>query len=266
MSRQDRVRQFRQLHRDGTFVMPNPHDLGAARLLALSGFPALATTSAGLANSLGRLDSTVTREELVAHVGAVAGVTDLPLNVDAEWCFPGDPGGVGATIEQLAEAGAAGCSIEDWNPVEQRLEPVELAVERVAEAAAAAQRVDLVLTVRCEGLLRRLTDLDQTVQRLRRYVEAGGECAYAPGVADPDQIRRLVGEVGAPLNVLAVPGGPTVADLAALGVRRISTGHFLASIAYGALAAAARRLAEDGSLSSGEPYLPHKLGVRAFGG
>ena len=130
--RSEALERFRELHRSGTFLMPNPHDLGATRLLTALGFPALATTSQGFANTLGQLDGTVTRDQLVAHVQAICAATTLPVNVDSERCFPEAPGGVERTVELLAEAGAAGCSIEDWNPVDRRVEPLDVAVSRVA--------------------------------------------------------------------------------------------------------------------------------------
>jgi len=177
MSAERRAR-FAELHaREGTFVMPNPWDVGSAKLLASVGAEALATTSAGFAWTLGRLDGQVTRDELVAHVAALADATDLPLNVDSERCFPDDPGGVAETVRLLGEAGAAGCSIEDWNPVDGRIEDVGLAVERVGEAAAAARAFDppLVLTGRCENHLRGVDDLDDTIARLVSYRDAGAE-------------------------------------------------------------------------------------------
>src|SRR5204862_2183257 len=141
---------------DELFVMPNPWDVGSARLLASLGFPALATTSAGFAWSLGKLDQRVSRDELVAHVASLAEATPLPLNVDSERCYPDDPGGVAETVAQLADAGAAGFSIEDYDPGAGRIDPVELAAERVAEAAGAAHGLadPLVLTGRCENHIR----------------------------------------------------------------------------------------------------------------
>jgi len=194
MSAERRAR-FAELHaREGTFVMPNPWDVGSAKLLASVGAEALATTSAGFAWTLGRLDGQVTRDELVAHVAALADATDLPLNVDSERCFPDDPGGVAETVRLLGEAGAAGCSIEDWNPVDGRIEDVGLAVERVGEAAAAARAFDppLVLTGRCENHLRGVDDLDDTIARLVSYRDAGAECLYAPWILTSEQIAAVV--------------------------------------------------------------------------
>ena len=243
-------RRFAELHaRDELFVMPNPWDAGSARLLATLAFEALATTSAGFAWSLGKLDGEVTRGELVAHVQSLATATELPLNVDSERCFPDDPGGVAETVRLLGEAGAAGCSIEDWNPVDGRIEDVGLAVERVREAAEAAHSFDppMVLTGRCENHLHGVDDLDDTIARLVAYRDAGADCLYAPWLLTSEQVAAVVAAVGAPVNVLAVPAAPPVPELAELGVRRVSTGSLLASAAYGALLAGARELLSDGT-------------------
>lgn len=250
MTAADRRARFRALHAaDGLFVMPNAWDVGSARILAALGFPALATTSQGFAWTLGKRDQQVTRDELVAHVAALAAATPLPVNVDSERCYPDDPGGVTATIEQLAEAGAAGCSIEDYDPASDAIDQLQVAVERVAEAVAAAHgRSDpLVLTARAENHLYGLDDLDDTVARLVAYRDAGADVVYAPGLTDAAAIARVVDEVGIPVNVLALVTTPTIPELAELGVRRISTGSLLASAAYGALAAAARELKGQGT-------------------
>ena len=244
--------------------MPNPHDLGSCRLLASLGFEALATTSGGLAASLGQPDMSVSRDELVGHVRALCGATDLPVSVDAERCFPDSPGGVVETVEVLAEAGAAGCSIEDWDPDAGEIEVVTVAVERVASAAAAADRLGLTLTARAENHLRGRDDLDETITRLAAYTAAGAHCVYAPGLTDLAAIARVVEESGAPVNVLLRPGGPTVAELAGVGVRRVSVGSSLAGIAYGAMVRAAEQLLESGSLAPDAPYLSRALADRAF--
>jgi 2-methylisocitrate lyase-like PEP mutase family enzyme len=243
MSAERRAR-FEELHRDGTFVMPNPWDVGSAKLLASMGFQALATTSAGLAWSLGKLDMQVTRDELVEHVARMASATPLPLNVDSERCFPDQPGGVAETVRLLADAGAAGCSIEDFDPATGEIEALEVAVERVAIAAEAAP---LVLTARTENHLHGVDDLDDTIARLVAYRDAGADVVYAPGLHDLAAIGRVVEEVGAPVNVLALPVGPSVTELAAAGVRRVSTGGALARAAYGALLAGAAELRDQGT-------------------
>jgi len=245
MPAETRRARFAELHaRDQLFVMPNPWDVGSARILAAIGFEALATTSAGLAWVLGKLDTQVTRGELVDHVAEIAPATDLPLNVDSERCYPDEPGGVAETVRLLGEAGAAGCSIEDWNPATGRIDDVGLAVERVAEAAEAARAYDppLVLTGRAENYLHGVDDLDDTIARLVAYRDAGADCVYAPWLSTAEQIAAVVDAVGVPVNVLATPAVPPLPELADLGVRRISTGSLLAGVAYGALAAAAREL------------------------
>ena len=261
-------RRFAELHaRDELFVMPNPWDAGSARLLATLGFEALATTSAGFAWSLGKLDGEVTRGELVAHVQSLATATELPLNVDSERCFPDDAGGVGQTVRLLGEAGAAGCSIEDWNPVDGRIEDVGLAVERVGEAAAAARAFDppLVLTGRCENHLRGVDALDDTLARLVAYREAGASCLYAPWILTGEQIVAVVEAAQAPVNVLAAPLTPPVPELARLGVRRVSTGSLLASAAYGTLLAGARELLGDGTSTYADSSMSQAERETAFG-
>ncbi len=247
--------------------MPNPWDVGSARLLASLGFEALATTSAGFAWSLGRLDQRVTRDELVAHVGELTAAIDLPLNVDSEHCFPGEPGGVAETVAQLAAAGAAGCSIEDYDPVNDRIEELDVAVERVAAAAVAAHELPepMVLTGRAENHLRGVQDLDDTIRRLVAYRDAGADAVYAPGLTDLGQIGALVRAVEIPVNVLVLPGGPTVAELAPVGVRRISTGSLLAAAAYAALVEEAERLQTDGAAPATSDLVSRKALAAAFG-
>ena len=252
MNADARRAQFRALHgRDKLFVMPNPWDAGSARLLEWCGFEALATTSAGLAWSLGKLDQHVTRDELVAHVAELSDATALPLNVDSERCYPDSPGGVAETVALLAAAGAAGCSIEDFDPATGSIDDVALAAERVAEAAEAAHALDepMVLTARAENHLHGIDDLDDTIARLIAYRDAGADVVYAPALTDLAQIADVVGATGVPVNVLALQSGPTVAELASVGVRRISTGGLLAAAAYGALVTGARELLDAGTSS-----------------
>ncbi len=247
----ERRATFFALHaRPEVFVMPNPWDVGSAKLLAHAGFPALATTSAGFAWSCGSDDYGVTRDQLVAHVAAVAGAVDVPLNVDSERCFADDLAGVADTVRMLHDAGAAGCSIEDWNRATGAIDPVGLAAERVAAAAAAAHRDPgdrLLLTARCENFLRGAPDLDDTIARLIAYRDAGADCVYAPGITTTDEIAAVVEAVGVPVNVLAWPGGPSVAQIGAAGGRRVSVGSSLASTAYGALMNGARELLAHGT-------------------
>lgn len=256
--------RFRSLHAAGTFVMPNPYDIGSARLLAVLGFPALASTSAGFAATLGRLDMSVTRDEVLAHIAPLAAATDLPLNVDSERCYADDLSGVTETVELLAAAGAAGCSIEDWDPAMHAIDPIDAAAERVSAAAAGAAASGLVLTARCENHLHGVTDLDDTITRLRAYVAAGANVVYAPGLGDIGQIAAVVEAVGVPVNVLILPGGPRVAQLADVGVRRISTGGLLSRISQGAMVAAAERLRDDGVVNTSEPFLGSALAAEAL--
>ncbi len=258
------IDRFRGLHAHGTFVMPNPYDIGSARLLEALGFSALASTSAGMAATLGRLDMKVSRDELLDHVGPLAHATALPLNVDSERCFADDVQGVMLTVELLVEAGAAGCSIEDWNPATNSIDAVDVATDRVCAAAAGAAASGLVLTARCENHLHGISDLDNTIARLQAYIGAGADVVYAPGLADLGQIAAVVNACSVPVNVLILPGGPSVAQLADVGVRRVSTGGLLANIAFGAMAAAAQRLRDTGLMASDEPYVPTSLKVAAF--
>ena len=257
----ERQARFRELHADGIFVMPNPWDAGSAKLLASMGFEALATTSAGLAWSLGKLDMQVTRDELVPHVAQLAAATPLPLNVDSERCFPDEPGGVAETLRMLADAGAAGCSIEDFDPATGEIESVDVAAERVAIAAEAAP---LLLTARAENHLHGVDDLDDTIARLVAYRDAGADVVYAPGLADLGSIARVVEEVGIPVNVLALPNGPTVAELGSAGVCRVSTGGALAKAAYGALLAGAGELRDQGTSRYSESGAPAAALKAAF--
>lgn len=267
MSVGERRARFRALHA-GTelFVMPNPWDVGSARLLASCGFEALATTSAGFAWALGKRDQTVTRDELVAHVADLSAATELPLNVDSERCYPDDPGGVAETVALLAGAGAAGCSIEDYDPATGRIDPVELAAERVGIAAEAAHRLaePMVLTGRAENHIRGVDDLDDTIARLVAYREAGADAVYAPGLTEIAQIAAVVEAAGAPVNVLALPGGPPIPELASAGVRRVSTGSLLTSAAYGALLAGANELLGPGTSSYGRSRVSHEELEAAF--
>jgi 2-methylisocitrate lyase-like PEP mutase family enzyme len=251
--------RFRDLHHGpGLFAMPNAWDVGSARLLAHLGFEALATTSQGFAWSIGKRDQQVTRGELVAHVAQLAAATPLPLSVDSERCYPDDPGGVAETVRLLAQAGAAGCSVEDYDPTAGAVEPLGVALTRVAAVVEAAHGVDppLVVTARAENHLYGGDDLDDTIVRLVAYRDAGADCVYAPGLTDADPIARVVRETGIAVNVLALPGAPSLPALEALGVRRVSTGSLLTSAAYGALTRAARELRGPGSSSYALDGLP----------
>jgi 2-methylisocitrate lyase-like PEP mutase family enzyme len=262
MSAGERRARFRDLHeREQLFVMPNPWDAGSARILAAAGFEALATTSAGFAWTLGKDDQQVTRDELVAHVAALSVATDLPLNVDSERCYPEDPGGVAETVRLLAGAGAAGCSIEDYDPATGRIDDVGLAAERVAIAAEAAHGLDepMVLTGRAENHIRDVDDLDDTIARLVAYRDAGADCVYAPGLTDIEHIKTVIDAVGCPVNVLALLTVPAIPQLAAAGVRRVSTGSLLAGAAYGALHTGAQELLREGTSTYAAGHIPRDV-------
>ncbi|HZO61693.1 MAG TPA: isocitrate lyase/phosphoenolpyruvate mutase family protein [Gaiellaceae bacterium] len=265
MPADERRPRFRELHAaDRIFLMPNPWDVGSARLLETLGFPAIATTSAGFAWSIGKPDQQVTRDELVAHVAAITAAVDIPLNVDSERLYPDDSGGVAETVRLLAGAGAAGCSIEDYDPAAGGMDAIEVAAARVAEAAEAARESGILLTGRCEHHIRGVDDLDATIERLVAYRDAGAECLYAPGLTDLDQIRRVVDAVQAPVNVLALGAAPSVAELESVGVRRISTGSLLAGVAYGAAVAGARELLGEGTSGYAAGHVGRDLLGRAL--
>ena len=256
---------FRSLHTAGTFVLPNPWDVPSARLLEHLGFPALATTSSGFAASLGRADQHVTRDELVTHVATLTGAVRVPVSVDAENGYAQDPAGVAQTVRMLADAGASGVSIEDYNPAAGRIDPIAVAVERIAAAASVCAEYGIVLTGRAENHLYGITDLRDTITRLTAYRDAGAGCLYAPGLADLAALAQVVGEVGAAVNVLALRDGPTVPQLAGIGVRRVSTGGSLAWAAYGALVDAATELRDTGTSTYLDRALPRPLRDAAFG-
>lgn len=267
MSKEGPRARFRALHeREKLFVMPNPWDAGSARLLESAGFEALATTSAGFAWSTGKLDQRVPRDELVAHVSSLTTATELPLNVDSERCYPDDPGGVTQTVALLAAAGAAGFSIEDYDPATGAIDDIDLAAARVAEAAEAAHALaePLVLTGRAENHIRGVDDLDDTIARLSAYRDAGADVVYAPGLTRSADIAKVVA-LGIPVNVLALPGGPSLQELESIGVRRVSTGSLLAGAAYGALLAGARELQQDGTSHYGANGPSRETLEAAFG-
>lgn len=244
---------FRALHeRDGAFVIPNPWDVGTARILEALGFEALATTSAGMAFALGRQDGAVTREQALAHCRELVAATDLPVSADLEHGFAAAPEEVAETIRQAAASGLAGCSIEDYT--EKPDTPIfafELAVERIAAAvdAKSALPADFVLTARCENFLRGRPDLDDTIRRLQAYENAGADVLYAPGLRDLDTIRTICQSVTKPVNVLMGSGAENfgVAELARAGAKRISVGSALSRAALGAFVRAAREIQESGT-------------------
>lgn len=243
--------RFLALHRPGQpLLLPNPWDAGSARVLASLGFEALATTSSGFAGTLGRPDGSVTRDEAIAHAAAIVAATPLPVSADLEDGFADVPEEVARTVAAAIGAGLAGCSIEDSTrrPDDPVYDP-GLAADRVTAAAetahAGARR--LVLTARAENYLYDRGDLADTIARLQRYSQAGADVLYAPGLTSADDIRAVVDSVGKPVNVLAMPGTPAVAELASLGVARISVGGAFAYAALGALVEAAAELRDTGT-------------------
>ena len=231
-------------------LMPNPWDRGSAVLLELLGFKALATTSSGFAATLGRLDGQVSRDEALAHAAELADAVDVPVSADLENCFTADPGGVAETVRLATEAGLAGCSVEDFGGREDdRIYDAGHAAERVAAAAEAARAGagNFVLTARSENYVHGIFDLPDTIARLQSFEEAGADVLFAPGVRELDEIRELVSSVNRPVNVLVLPGMPSIAELAEVGVSRISVGGAFAFAAFGAAAAAGRELLESGT-------------------
>jgi 2-methylisocitrate lyase-like PEP mutase family enzyme len=239
------------MHRAGEpLLMPNPWDLGSARLLASLGFEALATTSSGFAATLGRNDGSVSRDEAIVHSAVIVAATDLPVSADLENGFADDPSGVAETMGMAIEVGLAGASVEDsTGRADDPIYDIGLAAERVAAAAAAAHAGPgrLVLTARAENYLHGRPDLADTIARLQAFQEAGADVLYAPGLRRLEDISQVVREVGRPVNVLALEGVPPVAELARAGVSRISVGGAFAFAALGAVVSAATELREQGT-------------------
>jgi len=241
---------FRALHQGPPFVIPNPWDAGSAKVLAALGFEALATTSAGFAFTLGRLDGDVTLDEVVEHIRALDAATSLPLSVDLENGYGPDPADAARAIARAAEAGAVGGSIEDYDP-DTGLYAIEQAAERIAAAVEAATRLDFpfTLTARAENYVRGNPDLDDTIARLQAFEQAGADVLYAPRINTADEIRALRDATSKPLNVLAGPS-LSVAEIVEAGGQRVSVGGRLAWIAINAMAAAVEDLRDGGDLSS----------------
>jgi 2-methylisocitrate lyase-like PEP mutase family enzyme len=237
------VTSFLALHCSGDpLLLPNAWDVGSARLFAAMGFRALASTSSGAAAAAGGLDGTLGRDATLAHAAALVAATDLPVSADLENGFADDPAGVAGTVVAARSVGLAGMSIEDASGRGDEIYPFDRAVERVAAAAEAAHAGGdpVVLTARAENFLHGRADLDDTIARLQAYAGAGADVVYAPGLTRIDQVRRVVAAVDVPVNVLALPGLPPVAELAAAGVARVSVGGALAFLAYGAALDAAQ--------------------------
>ena len=247
----DRCKVFRRLHESGCFVIPNPWDLGSARLLAGLGFPALATTSAGFAWSMGQADHHISLDAKLAHLSAICDAVQVPVNADFEGGFATDPEAVSVNVARAATTGIAGLSIEDSTEDTSRpLFDFTLAVERIQAARRAIDdsRTGILLTGRSEGFIVGRPDLAETIRRLTAFAEAGADCLYAPGLRSMADIKAVVAAVAPkPVNVLANSDFATVAELAQAGVRRISVGGALARAAWTGFLAAAREIAEHGT-------------------
>jgi 2-methylisocitrate lyase-like PEP mutase family enzyme len=254
-----RVR-FRHLHESGCFVIPNPWDAGSARLLANIGFKALATTSAGVAWSMGLRDNAVSLDATLARLREIVDAVDIPVNADFEGGFANDPSGVAANVARACDTGVAGLSIEDstGNSASPLFE-FELSLERVRAARRAIDDTGgaVLLTARSEGFIVGRPDLAETIRRLTAFADAGADCLYAPGIHKSEDIAAIVRAVSPkPVNVLVGGGVATFAQLADLGVRRISVGGALARAAVSGLLGAAREIAEKGTFGSLSSMIP----------
>jgi 2-methylisocitrate lyase-like PEP mutase family enzyme len=246
---QEKAEAFRALHAGEPFVIPNPWDAGSARVLEALGFKALATTSSGFAFTLGRLDGGATLDEVTEHVAALDEATSLPVSVDLENGYGPDPASAARAVTRVAEAGAVGGSIEDYDP-DGFLYEHEHAVERVAAAAEAARGLDFpfTLTARAEKHLRGEPDLDDTIARLRAFEEAGADVLYAPALRTVEEIRAVCEAVSKPVNVLALPS-LSLSEIVEAGARRVSVGGSLTWVAVSALVDAAKAIRDEGDLS-----------------
>ena len=251
----DKRRTFRELHKAGCFVIPNPWDVGSARFLQSLGFKALATTSSGFAWSQGRADGAVSRDMALAHLHDIVAATDLPVNADFESGFARDAAGVAESVRLAVETGVAGLSIEDsTGDAAKPLFELSAAVERIRAARKAIDKAggDTLLVGRAECFLVGRPDLEETTRRLNAYAQAGADCLYAPGIRTPDQIRAVVAAVAPkPFNLLiGFASELTMHEISALGVRRVSVGGALARSAWGGFMRAAKLIAEQGKFDA----------------
>jgi 2-methylisocitrate lyase-like PEP mutase family enzyme len=271
-TQQEKAAAFRALHeRAGVFIIPNAWDAGSAKLLASLGFEALATTSLGLANALGRVDGTgaVSRDEVLANCAQIAQATPLPVSADLENCYAHEPRAAAALIPLAAKAGMVGGSIEDATGDEAKpIYDFALAVERVQAAVEAARALPFpfVLTARAENFLHGRRDLDDTIRRLQAFEKAGADVLYAPGLRDLATIRAVVSSVGKPVNVVMSAADPaiTAAQLADAGVKRISVGGALSRLAFAAVLKAAQEMKEHGGFTWVSASLPTQEVKRIF--
>jgi 2-methylisocitrate lyase-like PEP mutase family enzyme len=248
-TQEEKARSFRALHEGEPFVIPNPWDAGSARVFEALGFPALATTSSGFAFTLGRLDGGVTLDEVALHVSTLTGATDLPVSVDLENGYGASPEAAAQAILRVAEAGAVGGSIEDYDPT-GHIYDVGRAAERVAAAVEAARGLPFpfTLTARAENHIRGNPDLVDTIARLRAYQAAGADVLYAPGLRTPRELRTVCEAVARPVNVLAVPG-VSMAEMVEAGAQRVSVGGSLTWVAVDAIVAVATQIRDRGDFS-----------------
>ncbi|MDX6637584.1 MAG: hypothetical protein QOJ01_1095 [Solirubrobacterales bacterium] len=249
MSQSERAERFRALHDGDPFVIPNPWDAGSAKVLQRLGFSALATTSGGMAFTLGKLDGNVTLDQVIEHTRAIVEASELPVSVDLENGHGHAPEDAARAITRAAEAGAVGGSIEDWDR-EGAIYEMNHAAERVAAAreAADATGFPFTLTARAENFVRDTPDLDDTIARLQAYEEAGADVIYAPGLKSTDQIRAISDATCKPLNVLA-RSGLSMSEMAQAGAQRISVGSRLAWVAVAAMVDAAAAIRDSGDFS-----------------
>ena len=252
VSQADKAVRFKELHeRDGAFIIPNPWDVGSARMLEGMGFEALATTSSGFAATLGRQDGQVTRDEKMQHCREICAAVDIPVSADTENCFADTPEGVSETVKLAVDTGLAGCSIEDYtDKPAAAIYDFDLAVARVKAGVEVAKSLafPFTITARAEGVLRKLHDIDEAIRRLKAFEEVGADVLYAPGLTTVDQVRQVTGAVSKPVNVLALPHFKTD-ELAAAGANRISLGGWLARAAIGGFLRAAEEMKNNGSFT-----------------
>jgi 2-methylisocitrate lyase-like PEP mutase family enzyme len=269
-TQQENAERFLALHVPGTpLLMANPWDLGSAVLLASLGFEALATTSGGFAATLGRLDGSVTRDEALAHGAAVAAAVDVPVSADLENCFAHDPASVAETVRRARDAGLAGCSVEDFTKrPDDPIYELSAAAERVTAAAEAAHAGGMyfVLTARAENHLHGCDDLNDTIARLQAYQEAGADVLFATGVHRKSDLEAIVSSVDRPVNVLARAGTPPIAELAEIGVARVSVGGSFMYLALNAALDAARELRDHGTYGYLEQSAAGRTAIQAVFG
>jgi 2-methylisocitrate lyase-like PEP mutase family enzyme len=264
----EKAEAFRALHaRSGAFIIPNPWDAGTAKLLAATGFEALATTSLGLANTLG--SATVSLDAIIENCRAIAGATDVPVNADLENCGADDPNTAAKAIARAADAGVVGGSIEDFTGDPRHpIYDFSLAVERVHAAVEAARALPFpfTLTARAENLLWGRNDLDDTIKRLQAFEAAGADVLYSPGVRDIDTIRTVVSSIGKPFNLVMGFADPTltVEQLSAAGVKRISVGGAMARVALAAFLTCAREMKDKGAFTYVREMAPFRDVRAAF--